>query len=466
MSKIKIEKKDIIWSYIGNFLKLSINIILLPIILHYLTDEELGMWYVFASIGQLIILLDFGFAPSLARNIAYVWCGARTISKTNVNNNNVNEGIDKEYFNVVLNTCKYIYIIIAVCALILMLSLGSLYITNLSNNVNYLYAWIIYSFGAFFNILYSYYASFLHGIGAIAERNKSAIASKLVQIVITLTTLLSGSGLIGVSIAYFLSGISLGIVSKLYFENSEGVKDIISLKGIDNLNQKCLNVLRTVWHNASRDGLVTISNYLSTQANTLICSSVLGLVSAGAYGLTVQITGIISTVSTIPFASVQPAIQENALKNNKEQLTSLYGTSIVSFIVSFLLLSVISLFCIPILKFFKPTLEVDYLMFAAMLLSMIIYQLYHLAASFISSFNTLPYTKSFLISSIATVLFSYIFARFADFGVWSLIFSPFIVALLYNAWKWPLHSLKLIEAKPSAFLRIGWKNLMNRILKR
>ena len=41
MAKIKIGKWDLIWSYVGSILKLSINVLLLPLILHFLSNEEL-----------------------------------------------------------------------------------------------------------------------------------------------------------------------------------------------------------------------------------------------------------------------------------------------------------------------------------------------------------------------------------------------------------------------------------------
>ncbi len=86
MASIIIDKKDVVWSYLGSFFRLAANIILLPFMLHFLSDDDLGMWYVFAGIAQFVVLLDFGFAPALSRNIAYVWCGAKELSREDINN--------------------------------------------------------------------------------------------------------------------------------------------------------------------------------------------------------------------------------------------------------------------------------------------------------------------------------------------------------------------------------------------
>ena len=464
MGKITIDSRDIIWSYLGNFLKLSINVILLPIIIRFLSDEELGMWYVFASIGQLIILLDFGFAPALARNISYVWCGSSKLEKTSLQVV-TNKETDKEYFNIMLSTCKYIYMAIALIGMLLLMGLGTPYIMSLSNDSNFLLAWVIYTIGATLNILYSYYASFLIGIGAIAENNISGVVAKLIQIVVSVTTLLLGYGLIGVSLAYLLSGVSLRLVSRYYFYNIDAIRSLCSSVRIDDKFSKCWNVFKTVWHNASRDGLVTVSNYLSTQANTLICSSVIGLTSTGAYGLSLQISSIISTISSIPFASVQPAMQEKNVKGEMEGSSKLFSTSMASFMISFITLSILAIILLPVLLWLKPTLQISYIMFAVLLLNMAIYQIFHLSASYISTFNVIPYSKAFIVSSIATVLLSYVTAKYSSWGIWALIISPLVVSLLYNAWKWPHYAIYgVIGTNLCDFIKSGIKDFKTNIL--
>jgi O-antigen/teichoic acid export membrane protein len=66
---IKITKEDVIWNYAGSILNLGMNVIILPFVLRILSTEELGLWYVFGSISALVSLLDFGFSPSIMRNI-------------------------------------------------------------------------------------------------------------------------------------------------------------------------------------------------------------------------------------------------------------------------------------------------------------------------------------------------------------------------------------------------------------
>lgn len=454
MAKIIIEKKDILWSYLGSFFRLTTNILLLPLILSYLTDEDLGLWYVFATISQLVTLLDFGFAPALSRNISYVWCGAKVLSKENVACS-VSDDIDSIYFKKVLVACQYIYLLIAVVSGIILLTFGTYYIVSLDNNNNTVIAWVIYSIGVFLNTLYSFYTSFLRGIGAVAENNKAGVYSKIVQIFLSFMLLINGYGLLGVAISYLISGLVLRFFSRYYFYRYENIKQLLCNLDIEDKIGETIKLLKVIWHNASRDGLVTLSNFLTTQANTLICSITLGLSSTGSYGLSIQLATVISSLSGIPFSTYHPAMQEKALKDDLRGSLYLYSTSMMLYILMFILLSICLVVMLPVLKYFKPDLEVDYLMLSILLIQMLIYQIYQHAASYISTFNMIPYTKSFVISSILSVFLSFMLAQFTQLGLWALVVTPLFVSLLYNAWKWPLVSLQKTGSSLNEFILVG-----------
>ena len=459
MSHIKIDKVDIIWSYIGNLLKLSINIILLPIIVRYLSEEDLGMWYVFASIGQIAILLDFGFAPALARNITYVWCGATKLQKENVI---ARKRVDTDwhYFKLVLLTCKIIYSILAVISLLVLLILGVPYILSLSNNDHYIISWILYSCGVFLNLLYSYYSSFLLGIGAIAEYNKASTISKFVQLVISYVLLIYGMGLMGIAFAYMLSGVIYRVLSQFYFYKYDNIRSHIINIHIENKYRKVYDLYRTIWYNASKDGIVMISNYLSTQANTLICSSVLGLASTGMYGLTMQIATVVTTISVIPFSTYHSEMQEKAVAGDKLASAFIYARSTIMFISVFLFLFFVVYLLLPIIPYLKPTIEINHQLFVAVIIYMLIYQVYHLAASYISTYNIIPYTKSFIITSVLSVIISYIVAKTTNCGIWSIVISPLVMTLAFNAWYWPFYSLRIVNIDKYEFLKIGIKETL------
>lgn len=454
MSQINISKKDVGWAYIGSFFKVATNIILLPVVLKLLTDDELGVWYVFGSISQIVALLDFGFAATVARNIAYAWCGVEQLKKNTIGDISDNQETNFVYFKMVLQTCKIIYIVIAGIALLFLLTAGLFYIKSLDETC--ILAWVIYSIGVALNMMYCYYTSFLRGVGAIAENNKAAILTKLVQIVLSIGLLFAGYGILGVSIAYLISGLVLRVSSKVFFDHYEHIRENLSKVNASTSWGEVKETFGIIWYNASKDGLVTLANYLNTQANTLICSSVLGLASTGSYGLSVQLSSIAATIAGIPFSSALPKLQEKAAKHDKENGLRLFSGTIILFVVSFIVLTTIVVFMLPVIKWLKPTLSIDIFMLLAVFFLAFINQIYHYCASLISTFNTLPYTKAFILSSVAAVILSLFMTKFTSLGVWALIVAPILITASYNLWKWPLYVLKIYDSDILSFLKNGW----------
>lgn len=467
MANIKIGKSDVIWSYIGNFFKVAANIILLPVVLKMLTDDELGIWYVFGSVSQIVILLDFGFAATIARNIAYAWCGVDSLRKDSIGELNEGQETNFEYFKKVLDTCRFIYLIISSVALLILLTAGLIYIRSLDESC--IMAWIIYSAGVAVNLLYCYYTSFMRGIGAIAENNKAAVITKLAQIIVTIVLLSMGTGILGVSIAYFVSGLILGLCSKYYFEKYDGIKEKLKTVKSSSSLSEIKSMFGIIWYNASKDGLVTVANYLNTQANTLICSSVLGLATTGAYGLSVQLATISVSIAGIPFSSALPKLQEKAAQRDNDGGCRIFSGTMILFAISYALLTVMVIVLLPIIKWLKPSLVIEIPMLLIVFLLLFIDKIYHLCASLISTFNTLPYTKAFFYSSIISVAVSYILAGYTPLGLWGILISPIVVAACYNMWRWPIYVLSLYNVSLSNFLLMGWNysvQLLHSILKK
>ncbi|HEY5592436.1 MAG TPA: hypothetical protein VIK55_15645 [Paludibacter sp.] len=74
-----IGRKDIFWNYAATFLKITASVLLLPLILKMMPSEMVGIWSVFMTITAFASLLDFGFNPSFARNVTYIFSGVRSL---------------------------------------------------------------------------------------------------------------------------------------------------------------------------------------------------------------------------------------------------------------------------------------------------------------------------------------------------------------------------------------------------
>lgn len=450
------EKRDYIWSYVGTLFNIGINILMLPFVLAYLADNELGMWYVFQSLNALVALLDFGFNATVARNINYAWNGASDIIAEGTTDGGGAGTVNAPLFYRVTRVCRRIYFVIALCALLAMATLGTLYVATVSpdGNVVWFASWGVYAMGIFFNLYYGYLEACLRGVGAITANYKSISISKIVQFFVTVGTLLAGVGLLGTAVAFFASNFILRMLLMRGFRHYDGVSEALrDGKAHDGAAQPLRPLFTSMWHNAWRDGLVSLSAYLSTQANTVICSLVLGLASTGSYGLAVQITTVVSNCAYAWYNASMPKIQACALIGDCHGAVKQFSQSLVAY----LSVSVLGYFAfiavgLPIVRVFKPDFDFDLLMLVTICCYMLVYRGINLFASFISCFNVIPYMPAFVVTSFLSVGISFALAQFSGLGLWCLVLPPLLVNLAYNFWKWPLEACKLADVRLRDFL--------------
>ncbi|WP_346207825.1 O-unit flippase-like protein [Caldifermentibacillus hisashii] len=466
---ITLTKKDIVWNYIGTFISLISNFLLLPFMIIFLNGKELGLWYVYLSIGAIVTLFDFGFAPTLSRNIAYSWSGANRLKKTGVEYSTHSEP-NYILLKKVLITCRWIYFLIAFTALLIIISFGTFYIKNISNELNnneILYSWLIYCLAVFLNLLYGYYISLLRGIGAIYKYNIANTIAKIFQIIISIILLASGLGLVGASLGYLSYGVLFRTLSKKFFFNHNNIG--YKLKNIEyRVSFKDIKEnFRIVWFNAWRDGVVSLSNYFSTQATTIICSNYLSLEETGIYSLSLQIVTSIASISGALYGAYQPSLQ--AAYVNRDLNESKKIMSIVMSVYCTLYLAGVLLFItigIPILEWLSSDLVLNIPVLLLLSLYMFLSKHHSYYASYISNTNKVPYVKAFIASSICGVILSTILIGIVGLGVWGLILGQLFVQLLYNNWKWPYVVMKKLDTNPLKMFKVFILATRSKLIKK
>lgn len=438
--KIRTSGKDIIWNYIGTALNLGFSFLLLPFMMRFLDADLLGLWYVFVSIGSIVTILDFGFGPTISRNVAYVWSGARKLKSEDAVISQ-NEEIDAELFNVTLKTCRLIDLVIAVIALVLELTVGTAYVINVSTGLDQkicLVSWMIYSIAVFFNLYFGYYYSILCGIGGVAEANIARVAARLTQLVVTVILLFAGTSLIGAATGYLVYGFLYRMLLKRsFFKAYERALGTVRSRGKVHL-QQIKDMFFKFWHNAWRDGLVSLSGYLSNQASVLLCSTYMSLADTGTYSISVQIVTALASISYAMYNSKQPEMQSAYLTGDKKSLRNAMAISIF-FYFGFFTVGYIAIITIglPILKIIQPETVFSIGIITALAFYELLYKFHTCCASFISNTNRVPYMPAFVISSVVGVFLSILLIEVFDLKVWGLVLGPILAQLVYNNWKWP-----------------------------
>ncbi len=461
--RIKVNRRDAIWSYLATLLSIGVSIILVPFVLTFLDDYDTALYYIFSSLSAVAVLFDLGFSPAMARSMAYAWSGSDRLSREGVDAAVSNE--PNYYLMVkVSKACKYIYSVLSLLALVLALSIGTVYInhiTEFEDGKSYLLSWLIYAAAIFLNILYSYYSVFLRGIGCIEKVNIATVVSKLVQMVVCIVLLMCDVGLVGVSIAYLLYGIIFRMLAKHWFYKYEDignklkkVREKIDLKDV-------FDVVKTIWPNTWRDGVVTVSNYFLNQATTIIATFYIPLPETGVYSLAVQLTSVIATVAATMYTTYQPVLQSAYANRNAEMQKKYMSLIVVSYIGIFVIgMCALLIVGLPIVRLIKPSYELSVIFVVIIGFYQFLLKLRNCYTSFISTTNRVTYWKAFLVSAIVCVLLSCIFTGLFKLGVYGLLLGQLISQLIYNSWHWPLVVHKELRLSIKETIRLGFSEII------
>ncbi|MEI8596270.1 O-unit flippase-like protein [Photobacterium sp. Hal280] len=432
-----VKRSDVIWGYLSQFLNISSSLLVLPFIIAFLSQEELGAWYVFVTMAGLIQLLEFGLLPTVSRFFSYVYSGAQSL-KYNIIPNTSDGEINKELLVDVYNSARSIYLIISLMSLFIVLTIGNLYLYSLDtdeNNVYFIQAWTMYGAAISIQLYFGYYNSLLKGRGEQTALNKIIVVTKLTFIILAIPLLTYNLGLYALSIAALFSIVVDRILVRraVYNKNNDTFAHLLKNK-IKSTKKK------VIWKSARDMGLVQLGNFLTVRSGVLIVSSFVSLEAAASYGLTVQITMVLVIVSSMLFGLNLPKLNAEQLNKNKSSIKSLMKKSLVVawgiYIAGALSMLFVGDFFLSFLSE-NTTLLPKYLL-ALYLFTALLEMNYSICASYLTTKNQVIFLKGVIISGGLIVCVSFIAAKYFSAGVIGVILAQLIVQMLYNNWKWPL----------------------------
>ena len=122
-----IGKRDIAWSYAATIFTVGAGVLLLPFILSKMSAETVGIWNIFQTITALVMLLDFGFRPSFARNVSYIFSGVKALQVNGVASVEGNGEVDYSLLKGTLRAMQQFYRWIALAVFVLLATGGTAY---------------------------------------------------------------------------------------------------------------------------------------------------------------------------------------------------------------------------------------------------------------------------------------------------------------------------------------------------
>jgi O-antigen/teichoic acid export membrane protein len=455
---VKIGKKDVAWAYAAQFVQIASGILILPLILRLLNANEIALYYLMLNIGALVILFDFGFSGQFTRNFSYVFSGARELKKDGIEIAGERGSVDYHLLKTLINTSKTVYRIIGVFAIVIMISAGTWYVYKASDGFtrvsHTLIIWLLYSISIFLNIYYLYLNCLLTGKGAVVESRKATFYSRIVYIVVAYILLLLKFGLISLVVANLIAPFVQRFLSVRYFYNTD-MKNSLRRQQIAKYElESCFKI---VWHNAKKLGLVSLGSVAVSRSGMFFAGLYLPAADVASYGLLIQLTGVVTGLSTTMYMIHQPLFAECRINNNIKKLLNDFALTMGFFYFLFFSFSIFFiLWGNPVLRLIKSNsfLPIRTVIIIYLIITLL-EQNHALFASLIVSGNNVPFVKPSLLVGLFTILGTYTVLNYLQFGLIGLVLVPGIVQIVYSNWKWPLVVCRELQVSFIEFLKIS-----------
>lgn len=434
-----IGKKEIAWSYLGTAFMIGAGVILLPFILHKMPQETVGIWNIFQTITFLVMLLDFGFRPSFARNISYIFSGVKTLQKEGVAHTTADAAVDYGLLKGTLIAMRHFYRWIAIGVLVLLATAGTAYFWYIlqkysGDRQDAMIAWILLILINCYNLYTLYYDALLTGKGYVKRMQQITIVGQAVYVGLAIGLIYAGLGLTAIVASQLVSIIIRRVLTYQVFFTKE-----LRARLKDAEAKEPKQILGAITPNAIKIGLTQLGGFLVNKSAILIGSAFLTLEEVACYGITMQVMDILARCGTVFYQSYMPKLAQCRAENDLTGLKRYYllctGSLMLIYVLgsfAWIYLGEWALELIGSQTFFVPT-----TMLIVMLVISLLEHNHAVSAGFIMADNKIPFFIPSLVSGAATVLLLWIFLGPLHMGIWGLILAPGLAQLAYQNWKWP-----------------------------
>lgn len=443
----EIGRKDIAWSYVATIFLVGTWVILLPFILNKFSTETVGIWNLFQTITLLVFILDFGFRPTFARNLSYVFSGVSHLQAEGVERIGDTSQVDYSLLKGTLKAMRVFYRWMAIGAFVLLASVGTGYMLFIlrkytGDRQDALIAWILLISINCYNLYTYYYDALLLGKGFVKRSQQITILGQTIYLGVAIALIYAGCGLTAIIGAQALSTIVRRVLAYRVFFTQE-MKQCLSGAEAQDYKQ----ILNAIVPNAVKVGLTQLGGFCVTKSSVLLGTAFLTLEQMGSYGITVQVMDVLARCASIYYQTLSPKLAQYRAENNIGALRRTYGYNVLvvagTFVIIGLVWVLLGDWALGLIH--SQTGFVPVAMLSVMLVINWLEQNHATAAGFIMADNRIPFFIPSLASGAATIVLLWLFLGPLGWGIWGLILAPGIAQLAYQNWKWPMEVIKELK---------------------
>jgi O-antigen/teichoic acid export membrane protein len=443
MKETSRDSSSVLLGMVAQVLQLGVGLLIMPVALITLRPEEIGLWYVFFTVQSLVLLLDFGFTQTFARSFSYVFAGAQRL---------VREGVEKEggplnqaLLAATVVTARKIYLAVAVLTLLLLATLGSWYVYGVSRPAGLglqpvAAAWALFVLAVALNIYLQWQTSLLLGAGRVATNYKIVIASRVVQLLVSVGGLLIYPSLLTLVLGYVAATVTTRLCS---FVATKSLLPDAAEVARGEPAQSPAELFSVLFFNASRLGWVAVGAFLVNRFSFFAVAYFLGLEVSGQYAIAFQAMLVMQALSQVVFTIYLPRIANARVKGDLPLVQLLFVRSTVFAWAVFALLGLGLVFAGPALLelIHSNTTLPSRTVLVVMAIVWFLETNHANCAMLIVTGNRVPFVPAALLSGLA-IAAGTLAAGFAGMQLLGLIAVQGLVQAAYNNWKWPLEVVR------------------------
>lgn len=298
--------------------RLLSSFIVLPMVLIKFSAPEVVVWQLFATMTTLLLLMDFGIAPTFTRLIAYANGGASVDDLVDMRKERQRSSaqVNEQTVHAVFATLRWLYVRVGLGLTALMCIGGTLSLIHpmgqLEDPLHAWLAWAVWATCSITSVWGNAFGAALQGLNRISVLRRWEIVTASCQIVTAFTVLFLGGDILALAVSS-----SFWTVFNAYRTRAVLFKEFPKLKAVPPEAHPTIN--KVLWPTVWRSGLGHLMSLGIMQSSGIIYSHLASAGEAAAYLLALRVMSILTGFSTTPYYSKLPKLGELYSRGERDE---------------------------------------------------------------------------------------------------------------------------------------------------
>ena len=430
----------VLWSWGVNALRFGSGLFLLPLLLHHLTREDLGYFYILQNLFAIVPLIDFGVAITVDRQVGYAMGGAQRLIAQGVASPS-EESRAPNYSLVwkLMDTTRAYYRVLSIVLFFVMGGVAAIIASSAAGQTSSpRLAWLatgVALLSLVFEIYWGWWNTFLCAMNRVQSSARIGFVGYGLRLAISCALLMMGAGVASVFVSGFLTSFLIRWAAR-----RECLRILPPRQEPKLSATEVWSLLKVLWPNSWRVGLQLLSGYLAVNVNGLICLHFFGLSTNAQYGLSLQIAAILQSMSSVWTSVKWPLISQLRARWDDSGLRQLLRPRVLLQSGTFLIGAAMAVAVgPPLVEWIRPDKELLPIGWFALLLVQAFFDMQVVFwTTFLATENRVPSLWPIAITNCAGVVLVVLFLHITRLQAESFVLAGLVAGGLFNYWYWPV----------------------------